>query len=205
MMALRSGRSGRRTLPPAQRALGMLGGLCGLLVLAGCSSFSSLTGAPPPPPCPPVSVLKDADTVTRLVSGGGQDLVDVVNTGEITGYDLTCDYNLDKKTKAGKVVVTLGLHITATRGPADRKREAPFGYFVAITDLDRNVLAWRDFGVVIQFPGNINTIPWSDDAPVSMTIPLPAGKTGQDFVIFTGFALSHEEVDYNRRSAGTRR
>jgi hypothetical protein len=182
----------------------MLASLPGLLALAGCGSWADFTGAPPPPPCPPVSVLKDAATVTRFVSGGGQDLVDVVNAGEITGYDLTCEYDIDSKTKAGEVAVTLGIHLTATRGPADRERQASYRYFVAITDPDRNVLDKQVFEVAVSFTGNASAVPIRDD-PVPMTIPLPEGKTGQDFEIFTGFQLTHEEVTYNRQRAATQR
>lgn len=200
MMALRPGRSGRLIERHARQAFAVLAVLTAALALAGCGSWADITGAPPPPPCPPVSVLKDAATVTRFV-GGGQDIVDVVNEGEITGYDLTCEYDVDKKTKAGEVAVTLGVHVTATRGPADRQRQATYRYFIAITDPDRNVLDKRVFEIVVPFPGNATALPVRDD-PVPMTIPLPAGKTGQDFEIFTGFQLTPEEVAYNRRRPG---
>ncbi len=142
--------------------------------------------------------------MTRFAQGGGQDLADVVNEAEITGYDLTCEYNIDKKTKAGKVVVTLGLHITATRGPADRQRIAPFRYFIAITDPDRNVLEKQVFDIDVSFSGNAASIPVRD-TPVPITIPLAAGKTGLDFEIFTGFQLTPDEVTYNRRRPGAPR
>lgn len=210
MMALHPGCLRRHSLYSARRALSLPAVLSrslavvSLLALAGCSSLAALTGAPPPPPCPSVSVLKDAATVTRFVPGGGQDLIDVVNEGEITGYDLTCEYDTDKKTKAGEVAITLGLHILATRGPADRQRQAPFRYFIAITDPDRNVLGKQVFDIAVSFTGNATAIPVRDE-PVPMKIPLAVGKTGRDFEIFTGFQLTPDEVNYNRLRPGAPR
>jgi hypothetical protein len=198
MMALRFGRPGRRQPRLFRRAAAALG-LSALTALAGCSSTATDSSLPA---CPPVFVLKDADTVTRF-GGGGHDLVDVVNSGEITGYDVSCEYNLDKKTKAGKAAITLGLHMTATRGPADRTRQADYQYFVAVTDPDRNVLNKRVFDFAAVFTGNLTTTTIADD-PVSMTIPIPAGKTGQDFAIFIGFQLTPDEVAYNRRNGAAR-
>ena len=42
-----------------------------------------------------------------------------------------------------------------------------------------------------------------EDQPVVLSIPLKAGAIGPDFLVYVGFQLSPEELQYNRQKLST--
>jgi hypothetical protein len=52
----------------------------------------------------------------------------------------------------------------------------------------------------VEFPGNLTRVALrDDDPPVTVDIPLPAGRAATDYQILVGFQLSPDELEYNRR------
>ncbi len=96
------------------------------------------------------------------------------------------------------MAITIAVRLAAARGPADRDRRADFRYFVALTDLARNVLSKQNFDVAINFPGNLSRVAVTD-TPVDITIPLAADQRGADFQVFLGFQITEREMEFNRR------
>jgi len=84
----------------------------------------------------------------------------------------------------------------ASRGPADKARKASFAYFVAITDNKDNVLTRQQFDTYIDFPGNRTRDGIRES--LEQSIPLAAGQRGDDFRIYVGFVITHDELAYNR-------
>jgi hypothetical protein len=155
------------------------------LVLAACA------GDEGPPPCPPVLRVPDAVRLVRF-EGPGRDLTDVRFEAALTGVRLACDY--DDGVMEGRLQVT----VEALRGPADRERRAGFAYFVAIATADKTVLAREVFELTVPFEGNRTRVAVSDE--LTPRIPLKPGETARDYRIYLGFALTPEELRYNRRN-----
>lgn len=168
------GRSSRRRLPLA---------LAGLAVLAGCA------GEPESRPCPQVVVLNDASRQVKF-NGQGRDLTDVLFEASVSAGRLVCEYD------DNVLDVDLQVEVIAARGPANSDRLANITYFVAVSQVDRTVLARESFDIAIPFPGNRTRVSGLEE--IGQVIPLPAGQDGGDYLIYVGLELTHEEIEYNR-------
>jgi hypothetical protein len=167
-----------------------------LLAVAGCGSTAD---SKRPLPCPRVSVLDDAAALTRFAAGAGQDLVDVDYQVEVSDVLAGCKYVRSEGDKQ-VIVVAMAPVMVAIRGPANHDREAQFDYFVSVVDSERDVLNKQIFGVTVKFPGNLTRVSLTDnDPPVTVDIPLAAGRDATDYQIFVGFQLTPDELEYNRR------
>ena len=155
------------------------------IVLAACSSAPEEVLA-----CPQAVQIPDASRLTRF-SVAGRDLTDVLFEAEIQQVQLVCEYDDDV------VEVSLKVLFLATRGPANRQGLAPIRYFVAIADQDQAVLLREEFDLEIPFLGNRPRVAMSEE--LGPRIPLKSGESAEGYRIFVGFALSHEEMSYNRR------
>lgn len=169
----------------------------GLVVLAamlgGCQSTDDVVGTS----CPKATILHDADVLTRFRAGAGRDLIDVNFDGRITGIRGDCVYNIDEDTGAGVINMTVRTEFEFTRGPANIDRAVDFDYFVVLTDAASNVINKQLFGFESEFWENRTAIT-DDDAPVELTIPISTGQSDSDFLVFVGFQLSRDELQYNR-------
>ena len=169
--------------------------LASSITLSACGLFGEDV---PPPPCPEISVLRDAASLTQFVEGPGRDLIDVVVESKIVDASGTCVYDVDDETGEGNLAVEMVVSIELNRGPANRDREADIGYFVAVTDVERNILNKETFKAKVPFSGNRNHLIWTDE-PVYMDIPLKAKQTGRDFRIFIGLEVTRDQLQFNRR------
>lgn len=166
-----------------------------LFTVAACQQGPSA----PPPPCPNIVIVQDAAELTQFLPGPGRDLTDVTLEARVADFRGFCDTDLaDHGT--GAVEVEMELLLVATRGPAATSREARVRYFVAIADKDENVLARAEFDTDITFEGNRNRIGFAEE--LTQRIPLDRGQLGDDFSVFVGFALSDEDLKYNRNKRG---
>lgn len=161
--------------------------LAGAFALAGCSV---LEAPAPPPPCPKVVRVADAAKLTRFI-GAGRDLTDVAFEAELLDVSGTCGYDDDL------IDVETLVKFVASRGPADQARRADFKYFVAIATRDKRIVGREVFESTIEFPGNQTRAGVVEE--LEQQIPLSAGKAGPDYVIYVGFELTPEEVEFNRR------
>src|SRR3546814_2989712 len=82
------------------------------------------------------------------------------------------------------------------RGPANSDRLANITYFVAVSQVDRTVLARESFDIAIPFPGNRTRVSGLEE--IGQVITLPAGQDGGDYLIYVGLEPTHEEIEYNR-------
>lgn len=194
--AVRSLRSRRRRRAAATVAGALaLGG-----VLAACSAYeyaSSAFSSPIILPCPKSWVIAEAASLVRFQPGGRRDLTDIDFEGEITGLRLGCLSDVDKKTRTGTMEVEVELLFNATRGPANRSHKAEFPYFVSVTDNNRKVLYREGFKLPVDFPGNRNRLEIRNDKIV-LQLPVDPKHNSTDYVIFAGYELTREELEYNR-------
>ena len=120
---------------------------------------------------------------------GGRDLTDVVFEAEIKDAALTCEYD------ENVIESDMRVSIEALRGPANPERIADFAYFVAIATTDQKIVAREEFALEVPLPGNQTRVAVVEE--ISQRIPLKAGENGNDYVIYIGFALTPEELQYN--------
>lgn len=170
--------------------LGLMG-----LSLGACSSTEDVA----PPPCPSIYIISDGAKLTRFKPGPGRDIIDVLHQEELSGFAHGCEYDTDS-TGAGDLTVFVAPTITSERGPANTSNDADFEYFIAITDSNKKVMDKARFPVVIPFPKNMTRIVWQRENPHSLSIPLKAGQTGQDYAIYLGLQLNQAELDYSRKN-----
>jgi hypothetical protein len=169
-----------------------------VLALAGCDQFRANERAALAiigPSCPTSAVLSDAVTVTKLRPGtpvtANPDPNAVMFTAEMAKPELTCDYDQKRNTLS----VDVAFNVRASRGPA-AAADPPLDFFVAIVDIDNNVLVKK----VYQFQPNLGGQPavqWTQNVR-DVVVPIQADQRPGDYEILTGFQLTPEELAFNR-------
>ncbi len=154
------------------------------IVVAACSSDQVAVA------CPQAVRIEDAARLTRF-SDAGRDLTDVLFEAEIKQLQLVCEHDEDVVEASLKIV------FQALRGPANSQGRAPVRYFVAIADRGQAILAREEFDLEIPFQGNRTRVAISEE--LAPRIPLGSGESPTDYRVYVGFALSQEEMRYNRR------
>lgn len=165
-----------------------------VLALSGCSVLNKNT---PILPCPENKVLSDAASFTRFRDGPGRDLSDITFEGEIAKTISSCKYSIAKDSGKGTLSVTMNVVFKAIRGPAAKKKNTSFNYFVAVTDTSKKIISRNAFRMDLTFPTNVSRLK-RQDKKILLNIPLGAKDDGSEFLIFTGFQLSAEELKFNR-------
>ena len=179
----------------------VLAGVFMSLPLMGCETLGLTSSQPPETmivdfaaPCPATAVLGDAAIVTKLKPGSPlqPNPANVVFTAEMAQSKLQCDYNRE----ANKLSVDISFGIRAARGAAAQGPDPQLSFFVAIVDVDNNVISKKVFQAVPAMGGKPqNTFTESIN---SFAIPLAMDKRPADYEILTGFQLTPEELAYNR-------
>jgi len=160
-----------------------------VLVAAGCGMFGGAKLAQYP--CPQAGILKDAQRLTKFLPGPGRDLTDVVFQVRLANVRTKCAYD-----KSG-VKIDMLVDISAERGPADKSRKAVFAYFVAIANPAGDILARERFTALIPFVPNISRAMASEE--LEQMIPLPRGRSAENYRIIIGLQVTREELEFNRR------
>jgi hypothetical protein len=178
----------------------MAAAVTGLLFLSGCSGsmdadFGGIFGEKAPlPPCPSVVALPNADSITVFRDGPGRDLVDVQYEAVLTPVSGECEYQ--KEFTA--VQVDLILRIGAVKGPAAMSQTQDFQFFVAIADSSKHILNKKIFTSPVEIPDGRRRGAVQEE--LAQYIPLPPGRSGEDYSIIVGFQLTQEQLDYNIKS-----
>jgi hypothetical protein len=147
--------------------------------------------------CPDTRILADASEIIRYVDGGGRDLTDVVSEGKIQNISLACLTKVNRENFVGVMEVEVGLNIDASRGPADRSRKATYPYFISVTDLNKKIVYHEKLNVDINFSGNRSKLSFTS-VPVTIVLPLRPKLTGKNYLIYSGFILTREQLKHNR-------
>ncbi len=173
-------------LAPAARGLALAGALA---ALAACSAKTL--------PCPTAKILRDAASVTVFAPGQPADAKAVQYVGNISQAKLSCSYDVST---LERLEVALGVQVTAERPPASTAAAADLRYFVAIVNLEGEVLAKKEFPLSLAFPKGGTSASTVDES--RQIIPLKYPQNGGSVEIWVGFQLSPEELDYNRKHLG---
>jgi len=158
-------------------------GLCAA-VLAACAQPDIAVR------CPTIRLPLGTEQVTRFADGPGRDITDVVLQAEVKFLSGSCDIFEDN------IEMTFPVAVRGVRGPADQDGMERVRVFMAISTIQREVLARREIPLTLQFAGNRTSIVSADT--VTVDIPKTVDQDGEDFIVFLGFVLSEEELEYNR-------
>jgi len=172
-----------------------------IVALVGCETVDDVVEfvkPSGPTVCPNISVLANAAEQTTFKDGPGRDLIDIQFEAEISGVRVDCDYDLDRDTRAGTLKVNIIPFFTAEKGAANPDGRAAVSYFVAVTDRDKKIINKQTFDVELVFQGNATKARFTDE-PVILTLPIESGQDGRDYLIYAGFQLTREQMDYNDR------
>jgi hypothetical protein len=160
------------------------------LALAGCTAGQL--------PCPAAKILRDGDRVTKFMPGQPPGPQSVQYVGEIAAAKLSCSYDTHTYQRLD---VALGIQITAQRNPAHPTPDADLRYFVAIVNLQGDLLAKQEFPLRVPFPPGSNDVTKVES--ILQTIPLTYPQNGGSLQVWVGFQLSDQELEYNRSHPGS--
>lgn len=140
--------------------------------------------------CPKGFTVGDAASLTRFKPGPGRDPTDVQFRAQVVKVESSCDFDKSGVDIATKV--TIGV----LEGPAAINRRANVGYFVAIIDPSRKVVARQEFAADFTFEGNHNRLASVEE--LSERLPGVNTTNAQDYQIAVGLLVSPDELQYNR-------
>ncbi len=177
------------------------------MMLAGCEvgipDISPFGKKAALPACPTVRILPSAAEITSFRAGPGRDITDIEYEARMAGFQGDCEYNGDSPDWTS-VDVVVKPAFEVGRGPAAASRTVALTYFVAISNFHPDPKGKSEFKLQVAFPENRNNVQVVDNE-VRLNIPLSADLQGPDVDIFMGFALTREQLDYNRNRQRGRR
>jgi hypothetical protein len=173
--------------------------LLAVVALAGCNQFRANERAALAilgPMCPSTAVLGDAVTVTKLRPGspvdGMPDPANVMFMAEMSQAQIECDYEPEENS----LTVDLDFGVRASRGGAAGPTDPPIEFFVAVIDIDGNMLVKRVYQNQPNLGGMANG-QWVQRVR-NFSVPIDADHRPYDYEILTGFQLTPAELAYNR-------
>ncbi len=189
----------RRAPRRMRAAAAAVAALAATLALAACGGDSDLKGSvkellgTAASKCPRGVVLNDARHLVD-VAAGGTGVADARIAASIGNLTVDCDG------KSDGLHIVLSVPFDVRRGPKLESGSLVFSlpYFVAVTDRYGKVLAKRVFEVPVTMGGDQKGA--SAVEQVEQLIPPSYGKEGTEFVIYAGFQLTAEQLDFNRRN-----
>ena len=167
-----------------------------LAPLTACEMVDSVIGDTVKPPCPSVLILANTEKMTQFRQGNGKDLIDITAESEIEDFVAKCIYDVDTSTGVGKIDIEVQLSVSVTRGAANALGYTEIPYFVTITDKNKNILNKGTFSFPVAFDGNRYRVTLLDD-PVVLSIPIEPPNIGNEFIVYLGFQLTNEQLEYN--------
>ncbi len=140
--------------------------------------------------CPEIRIPQNTDRLIQYREGPGRDITDILLEAEVKFLSGEC------KVQDDEVVLTFPVAVGAKRGPANTRGTGNVSLFLAVTDQERNVLSRRNMPIQLSFPGNrVNII---NAETVEFEIPKAEEQPVTDFLVFIGFELTREQLQFNR-------
>lgn len=169
-----------------------------MAMVAGCSGDDSADLVP----CPAARVLGEPSELTRFRDGPGRDPTDIQFEAKFMQVNGECSYDAD----GGEIEIELNVVIDVLRGRANADGAASFSYFLAVVERDQQagsppaIQGRQEFPVQLSFASTRRNIRYTD--VLGIKIPRPDARSVRGYVLYLGFALTPEELDFNRRKLG---
>jgi len=137
-----------------------------------------------------VVVLEDA--ARQITFNGQQTIEDVAWSAEVENVSLACRYVGDKPIDAD-----VKINLAFGRGPKADANEHEFGYWVAVTRTNREVIAKQEFVLPIKFGDE--AVKRASQEIDQIIIPRKSEQTsGENFEIVVGLTVTPQQATYNR-------
>ena len=168
-----------------------------LAALGGCNSVSDAleearsNSEANPAPCPNAFALDEA--ARMIVFDGEPSLATVAWSAEVTDVRTSCRYVGDAPIRA-----QLEVDFAVGKGPAASGDTLDVTYFVAVTRRDRDLIAKEEFTVPVRIENGLGTADLTERVREIVIPRLGEQTSGTNFEIAVGFALSREQLLYNR-------
>ncbi len=143
-------------------------------------------------PCPFVKVLYDAARHVEF-DGGREASANVVYSGEIEEVRADCQYRGEDP-----ITVDLDVLFQLGRGPKATAENKNYGWWIAVTERNKTVLAKEQFAVEAKFEKGKDRIYKTEEI---RGITIPRGDTsisGSNFEILIGFDVTPQMAEFNR-------
>ena len=157
-------------------------------VLAGCSSDKTAAL------CPGSAALVDASALTVFQPGTSSDPTHTLYRIAISNVTGSCDIDAGAHTADSNATI----HFVATRAPSALAAQYRVPYFVAVRqgpDIQSKRIYWLTFGFA---PGQ-TTAAFAREVD-STIVKIANDKQPYDYQLVTGFQLTREQLQYNRRT-----
>lgn len=149
--------------------------------------------------CPDYFILEDAAALTKYREGPGRDITDVEHRAQIGEMELACLTDVDYDTNSGNMTIEVSPIIAAEMGPANQSESATLPYFVIVTDPNKKILYREELTVDVSFKLNKTQIIFKAP-PTAVVIPITPSIRNNYYRIYSGFELTREQVEYNRKA-----
>jgi len=143
-------------------------------------------------PCPFVKVLYDAHRYVEF-DGGREASAAVGYTGEIQGVSADCSYRGEEP-----IAVDMNVGFTLGRGPMAKGTQKTYGYWIAVTQRNKGVLAKEFFTLPATFAAGQDRMVVNERVS-GIVIPRASATTsGSNFEILVGFDVTPQMAEFNR-------
>ncbi len=149
--------------------------------------------------CPDYFILEDAAALTKYRDGPGRDITDVEHRAQIGEMELACTTDVDHETNSGNMTIEVSPIIAAEMGPANQSETATLPYFVVVTDPNKKILYREELSVDVSFKQNKTQIIFKAP-PTAIEIPITPTIRNRYYRIYSGFELTREQVEHNRKA-----
>lgn len=170
------------------------------LGLAACETTLSVSdinpfGSDEPQACPRAAPLADAARLVEFGRGRTNDDGNLRHRAEITGSLFDCEIT------GTRVTGRLGIVGEVTLGRRGKTGDLTLPVFVALTRSGTDVVSKRFDTVEVTIPRGATSAQFEKVIP-DYTFELGSGRTTTDYELLSGFNLTPEQVEYNRRLIG---
>jgi len=141
--------------------------------------------------CPKGFTVGDAASMTRFKPGPGRDPTDVQFRAEVVKVESSCGFDKNGADVETKVTIAV------LEGPSAQNRIASFGYFVAVLDNNKRVVARQEFTSEFKFEGNRNRMVGLEE--LNERVPGLTTATAANYQIVVGLLVTPDELNYNRQ------
>ncbi|WP_116391534.1 hypothetical protein [Parvularcula marina] len=163
-------------------------------LLAGCGTLDDIRTADEVNVgyCPNTFALEDAASVIEF--DGEPSLETIAWSAEIKDVRSNCRYVRDRPIEA-----VVEVDMSVGKGPAAQGEVHEVSYFVAVMRTNREVIAKEVFTKQVRIRGDIASIDITEDIKNVIIPRRDESISGTNFEIAVGFALTRDQLLYNRR------